>query len=54
MGLFTRLCALAVGGGALLIPGGQAVGAAAIAWAVRPPDPIEIAIAATTHFGVLL
>lgn len=38
----------------MMTPGGQAFGAAAIAWAVRPPDPIEVILATTTHVGVLL
>ena len=45
MGLLTRAVAAAVGGVAMVVPGGQAVGAACIAFAVRPPDPLEVAIA---------
>ena len=44
MGFLTR-----AGGVALIVPGGQVFGAAAIAFSVRPPDPLEIAIAATFH-----
>lgn len=54
MGIATRLAALTVGSVAFFIPGGQAVSVGAFAFAFRPPDPIEIGIAATLHVGILL
>jgi len=49
MGLLTRLGAVAVGGVAMVVPGGQLFGMAALAWAIRPPDPVEIGIAIALH-----
>ena len=54
MGLLSRLGAAALGGVCMVIPGAQPAGAVMLAWSVRPPDPIEFAIAAGLHPTPLL
>lgn len=46
MGLLSRLAAAVGGTVCMVVPGGQAVGVGLLAWSVRPPDPIELALVA--------